>query len=125
MLVVFPYRAAKLISTLSASGSDKSAKADGKKDIDEGVLASVGCSLLMKVLRAARLPRPDLVRVVNYLATKVSEWMPKCDSRMRRLMGYIQATLHLRMIGVIGDSRDQLFPHVFVDADFAGDIDTQ
>ena len=40
-------------------------------------------------------------------------------------MGYIQATLHLRMIGWIGDSLDELYPHFFVDADFAGDIDTQ
>ena len=40
-------------------------------------------------------------------------------------MGYFQATLHLRMIGWIGDSRDKLFPHFFADVDFAGDVDTQ
>ena len=79
----------------------------------------------MKVLRVARLARPDLFRAVNYLATKVSKWTSKCDSMMHRLMGYTQATLHLRMIGWIGDSLDKLFPHFFADADFAGDIDTQ
>ncbi|MFM7988021.1 MAG: hypothetical protein ACKPKO_52775, partial [Candidatus Fonsibacter sp.] len=44
---------------------------------------------------------------------------------MQRLMGYIQATFHLRMVGWVGDSRKQLFPHFFVDADFAGDAETQ
>ena len=44
---------------------------------------------------------------------------------MNRLMGYVQATLHMRMIGWIGDSREQLFPHFFAYADFAGDIETQ
>ena len=44
---------------------------------------------------------------------------------MGRLMGYIQNTLHLRLIGWVGDSREQLFPHFFADADFAGDIETQ
>ena len=96
-----------------------------KNDFDERALASVAYSLLMTVLWAARLARPDLLRAVNYLATKVSKWTSKCDSMMHRLMGYIQATLHLRMIGWIGDSLDKLFPHFFADADFAADIDTQ
>ena len=90
---------------------------------DQGVLASVACSLLMKVLWAALLARPDLLRAVNHLATKVTKWTSKCDSMMGRLMGYIQNTLHLRMIGWVGDSREQLFPHFFADADFAGDIE--
>ncbi|MFM7983728.1 MAG: hypothetical protein ACKPKO_30835, partial [Candidatus Fonsibacter sp.] len=44
---------------------------------------------------------------------------------MQRLMGYIQATLHLRMVGWVGDSSKQLYPDFFADADFAGDVDTQ
>ena len=103
----------------------KSVKTGGKQDVDEGALAYVACSLSMTVLWAARLARPDLLRAVNYLATKVSKWTSKCDSMMHRLMGYTQATLHLRMIGWIGDSLDKLFPHFFADADFAADIDTQ
>ena len=42
----------------SAAGGDKSVSTDGKKDIDEGVLASVACSLLMKVLWVAVLLAP-------------------------------------------------------------------
>ena len=47
----------------------KSVKADGNPVPDEGKLASVACSLLMKVLLAARLARPDFLRIVNHLAT--------------------------------------------------------
>ena len=42
-----------------------------------------------------------------------------------RRMGYIQNTLHMLMIGWVGYSRQKLFPHLFADADFAGDIETQ
>ena len=42
-----------------------------------------------------------------------------------RLMGYMQAAVYLIMIGWVGDSRDKLFTHVFADADFVGDVDTQ
>ena len=68
---------------------------------------------------------PGYIRAVNHLATKVSKWTSTCDSMTNRLIGYIQANLHLRMIGWIGDSREQLFPHVFADADVAGDMETQ
>ena len=101
----------------STMNDGKSVSTDGKHDHDEGALASVACSLLMKVLWVARLARPDLPRAVNYLATKVSKWTSKCDSMLHRLMGYIQATLHLRMMGWIGDSLDKLYPHFFNDAD--------
>ncbi|MFM7982989.1 MAG: hypothetical protein ACKPKO_27065, partial [Candidatus Fonsibacter sp.] len=80
-----------------------------------GTLASVACSLLMKVLWAARLARPDLLRALNHLATKVTKWTSHCDAMMQRLMGYIQATIHLVMVGWVGDSRKQLYPHFFVE----------
>ena len=74
---------------------------------------------------SARLARPDLLRAVSHLATKVAKWTSTCDSMMSRLMGYIQNTLNMRMIGWVGDTREQLFPHLFADADFAGDGETQ
>ena len=109
----------------STTNGGKSVPTDGAQENDEVALASVACSLLMKVLWAARLARPDLLRAVTYLATKVSKWTSKCESMMHRFMGYIQATLNLRMIGWIGDSLDLLYLHFFADADFAGDVDTQ
>ena len=100
-------RKAKAGSTLAGSrGTDKSAKADGTPNVDEGTLVSVACSLLMKVLWVASLARPDLLRAVSHLATKVTTWTSNCASMVHRLMGYIQATLQLRMIGWTGDSID-------------------
>ena len=104
-------------SVESTANDGKSVKTDGKQDADEGALASVACSFFMKVLWAARLARPDLLRAVNYLATKVSKWTSTCCSMMHRRMGYTQATLHLRMVGWIGDSREQFYRHFFADAD--------
>ena len=45
--------------------------------------------------------------------------------RLYDVMGYIQNTLHMRMIGWVGDTRERLFPDLFADADFAGDVETQ
>ena len=43
---------------------------------DQGALESVACSLLMKVLWAARLARPELLRAVNHLATTITNGRP-------------------------------------------------
>ena len=73
----------------------KQSVATGKKPIlDEGALASGACSLLTKVVWAARLARPDLLRAVNHLATKVTKWTPKCGVMTRRLMGYTQTSAY-------------------------------
>ena len=97
----------------SAEDSDdggESVSADDLSSKDVGALASVACSLLMIVLWAARLARPDLLRVVNHLATKVTKWTSSCDTTMHRLMGYIQATVHLSMAGWVGDFRKPFSP---------------
>ena len=36
-------------------------------------------------------------------------------------MCYIHSTYHLRLTGWVGDGRDHVVPHLFADADFAGD----
>ena len=74
----------------------------------------------MNALWAARLARPDFVRAVNHLATEVTKWTSTCGSMLHRLMGYIQATLHLRMTGWIGDSIDKFYPHFLAGADLCG-----
>ena len=60
----------------------QSVSTDKKPIPDEGVLASVACSLLTQVLWATRLARPDLLRAVNHLATKVTTWASTCDYTM-------------------------------------------
>ncbi|MFM7981992.1 MAG: hypothetical protein ACKPKO_22005, partial [Candidatus Fonsibacter sp.] len=112
-------------SVADRDNGSESVSTDGGRIDDVGTLASVACSLLMKVLWVARLARPDLLRAVNHLATKVTKWTSNCDAMMQRLMGYIQATLHLRMVWWFSDSRKQLYPNFFADADFAGDVESQ
>ena len=79
----------------------------------------------MKILRAARLARFDLLRAVTHLATYVTKWTSECDRRLHRLIGYIKSTKHYRMVGWVGDELSCVQPHLFADADFAGCVDTQ
>ena len=68
-----------------------------------GELHDVASRVLMKVLRAARLCRRDLLRAVNCLAMCVAKWTSEADLMLYRLMGYIASTKHLRMFCWVGD----------------------
>ena len=69
-------------SAESDEAEDQSVSTDRILIPAEGALASVACSLLMKVLWAARLARPDFLRAVNHFATKVIKWTSKFDYMM-------------------------------------------
>ena len=86
---------------------------------DRGRLQPIASKILMKILWAARLARFDLLRAVSHLATFVTKWTSECDRRLHRLIGYIKATRHYRMVGWVGDKLEQLQPHMFADAVFA------
>ena len=79
----------------------------------------------MKILYGARCARPDLLRAVSHLACYFTRWTHQCDRRLHQLICYIHSTYHYRMVGWIGDELQDLFPHLFADADFAGCTDTQ
>ena len=68
------YPSSDKVPTKCKVKADQSAYADEDQHAEEGHLASVACSLLMKVLWAARLARPDLLRAVIHLATKITKW---------------------------------------------------
>ena len=87
-------------------------------------LKSYAAKVLMKVLYAARYARFDLLRAVCYLAQYITKWDSVCDKRLYRLMCYINSTYHLRLTGWVGDSPSEVAPHLFADADFAGDSKT-
>ena len=87
-------------------------------------LESYAAKVLMKVLYAARYARFDLLRAVCYLAQYITKWDETCDSRLYRLMCYIHGTYHLRLTGWVGDDAERIAPHLFADADFAGDPKT-
>ena len=79
----------------------------------------------MKVLWAARSARFDLLRQVAHLACYVSRLGPLQDKALHRLIGYIAGSQDLRLVGWVGDPLSVVRPHLFADADFAGDVETQ
>ena len=86
-----------------------------------GELAPKACSILMKALWLARLARPDILKPINDLATKVQKWTRVHDKKLLRLVQYIQHSLEYRLTAVCGDDASELWLELFVDADFGGD----
>ena len=80
-----------------------------------------GSKVLMKVLYGARMARFDLLRAVGGLSTMVTKWDAICNCELYRLMCYLESSLHMRLVSCVGDSYGNLGPHVYADADFAGD----
>ena len=71
-----------------------------------------------------RSARPDIVKPMSDLATKVQSWSKGDDKRVLRLIQYIASTPHYRLVGTIQDKPDDLELRLYVDADFAGDKTT-
>ena len=93
-------------------------------EADEGArgeLAPNACKILMKALWLGRLDRPDIVKPINDLATKVQAWTKADDKKLLRLIQYIHTTPHYRLAGVVNDPPEALELCLYVDADFAGD----
>ena len=67
--------------------------------------------------------RPDIIRAIGQLATKVQQWSINEDKMLYRLMCYIHSNRDLIMVGNI-DFRERvedLRLILFTDADFCGD----
>ena len=95
-------------------------------DEERGQLANKACSVLMKCLWLARLARPDLMKPIGDLTSKIQSWSINCDRMVYRLLCYIKATKGYRLTGVVGDSKRDLSLRLYVDADFCGDrLDTK
>ena len=75
----------------------------------------------MKALWLGRLSRPDIIKPINDLATKVQSWSRGDDKRLLRLIQYIDSTPQYRLVGTIKDNPEDLELRLYVDADFAGD----
>ena len=89
-------------------------------DSPDGLLGDLAMSILMKLLYAARYARHDILCAVGRLAQRIRIWSVRCDNEFHRLMGYVQATLHFRQIGWVGDVLVDIKLHLHSDADFAG-----
>lgn len=75
----------------------------------------------MKALWLGRLARPDIIKPINDLATKVQAWTRVEDKKVLRLIQYIDAAKHYRLTGHINDESSQLYLSLYADADFAGE----
>ena len=72
---------------------------------ERGILAPKACSILMKILYGARLARWDLLKIVQLLSSRVTNWIVACDIALHRLICYINSTADLVLSGYVGDSR--------------------
>lgn len=84
------------------------------------------CSVLMQILYAARMARPDLQRPTVRLSSYVTKWNSVRDKQLHRLICYMWSTLDYMQEGDIADSDVQsLECTAYTDADFAGCVETQ
>ena len=93
--------------------------ATAEEDV-KGELAPNACRILMKALWLGRLGRPDIIKPINDLATRVQAWTRVEDKKVLRLIQYIDATKHYRLTGHINDDPSKLKLSLYED-DFAGE----
>ena len=90
-----------------------------------GRLQPIASKVLMKILFAARMARPDLLRATQSLASRVTKWSIECDIALHRLVSYIKSTTDVFMEGFVGDSFEDCQLWLFADADHAGEHDSK
>jgi hypothetical protein len=88
-----------------------------------GELAGNACRVLMKALWLARLARPDSQKPICDLATHLQSWSRNDDKRLYRLICYLNSSVKYRLLGQIQDPPEALKLLLFVDADFAGEVE--
>ena len=54
--------------------------------------------VIMKVMYAARMARPDLLRTIAFLARYFTKWTEAMDKRLHRLMVYIKKFIVLQNV---------------------------
>jgi hypothetical protein len=91
------------------------------KPVAQGALAPHAASVLMKILYAARMARPDLMRAVTQLASAITKWTEKQDAMLYRLVCYIHSTYDLVLKNYLGDPIENTRLCLFSDADFGDD----
>ena len=89
-----------------------------------GRLQPIAPKVLMKILFAARMARPDLLRATRSSASSVTKWSIECDIALHRLVSYIKST-DVFMEGFVGGSSDDCQLWLFADADHAGEFDSK
>ncbi len=89
---------------------------------DVGDLQPHAASLLMKLLYAARMSRPDLCTAISRLASRISRWDKDNGRRTHRLYDYVRTSTKTRLKGSLSTSDfDAFVIHAWPDADQNGD----
>ena len=58
-----------------------------------GEIAPHACALVMKQLWLARLARPDLIKAINILSSRIQKWSRKDGKRLYRLTRYLNSII--------------------------------
>ena len=67
-----------------------------------GRLQPIASKVLMKILFAARMARPDLLRATQSLASRVTKWSIECDIALHRLVAYVHSSTKVFMKALLG-----------------------
>ena len=113
------YTSVKRKAKSKAKAKAKVYKKDGTLVVPQQ-LNRDAATILMGVLYAARVARPDLLRATQALASYLHTWTDECNDGLFRLMCYVWFTLHHRQICWIGDDINDIGIGVSADANFAG-----
>eukprot|EP00971_Amphidinium_carterae_P336050 6472207-Amphidinium_carterae.2 len=92
-----------------------------------GSFAKHAPSLLMKLLYAARMVRPDLQWTITTLARQLTKWTEHSDLQLVHLFMYVNSTLDLVILMPlpVKSEIDSCYLELFVDADHAGAEDCE
>ena len=93
-----------------------------------GRLQPIASKVLMKILFAARMARPDLLRAtqsLDSLASRATKWSAECDIALHRLVSFVHSSTEVFMEGFVGDSFDDCQLWLFADADHAGEFNSK
>ena len=85
--------------------------------VTRGELSRQASRVLMKVLWAARLARPDLMKAIADLTRRLTAWTKAVDRRLHRLMSYLFGSKNFKLQGKIGDHPDKLYVTTYTDED--------
>ena len=88
---------------------------------ERGALAGSASSILMRFMWLARLARPDLLRVVTWLATMVQSWTLACDAYLFRATCYLECAKDALLLGHVRGAPQDVFVELFADADYCRD----
>lgn len=88
-----------------------------------GALSESASRILMKILWAARLCRPDYMKCIGDLTKRLTTWSLADDKRLHRLMCYVKGSTKFKLVGKIGNDPEDLKICLYTDADHCSGID--